>query len=111
MAKTKQAKIQPDTVDEAKIAEINASTLAAPEAPAVDLLGDPVVEAAPEATPEERIAALEQQLDDAEAENAQLEDELIRLEARIEQLLAEKAKPALTHARTLDELPSPFAPA
>lgn len=107
MAETKQAEIQPETVDEAKIAEINASTLAAPEAPAVDLLGYPVAEA----TPEERIAALEQQLDDAEAENAQLEDELIRLEARIEQLLAAKAKPALTHARTLDELPSPFAPA
>ena len=103
MPKTKQAEIQPEAVDEAKIAEINASTLAAPEAPAVDLLGDPVAEAAPE----EPVVGLA----DVEARLYLLEGEVARLEARIGQLLAEKAKPALTHARTLDELPSPFAPA
>lgn len=102
MAETKQAEIQPETVDEAKIAEINASVLAAPEAPAVDLLGDPVAEAAA-AEPVVGLA-------DMEARLYLLEGQVAAFEARIEQLLAEKAKPAPAHPRTLDELPSPFAP-
>lgn len=96
------------TVDEAKIAEVNSSVLAAPT---VDLLGDPIKEDVAAPTVEERLAAIEAKLEHESNSTDSLligvESRFKELDAKIERIAA--GQPRNTHPRTLDELPSPFA--
>lgn len=79
-----------------------------------DLLGDPVVGEQAPLTLEDRVAALEaltQKLLDygAALQVGETQARIADLEAKLERIAATAARPV--HPRTLDELPSPFAPA